>query len=154
MVTDLNQRAAVPPLTPPQPAPVPQPPAPAQPTLEDYAASIGQFSAELQRQSTAYGHFRGVVAAIEELQQNPHAERPELPQIVIRQPQVDAAPLEICVDMNVLPAAELLQLAPLFTYIEGSAGEELLGAWEGLHRITATTQPIIAAVRQEQQRGA
>jgi len=150
---DQPQNPMAAPQAPQQPVqqPVQQPAQQQQATLEDYAVGVGQLNIELQRQSAAYGHFRDVLATLEALEAtgvDDTMNLPSLPFVIVRFPQNGPTPGEMKLDMNTLSQAELLQFLPLFRSLTASAGDALVEAWDGLHRVTDSTRPIIAAAKE------
>ena len=120
-------------------------------TLEEYAQGLEQVNRDLQRSTAAYKHFRGVLAQLEALAQNPQAVPTiRLPFLAVRFPQEGPAPGEMKVDMNTLSPAMLVQLVPLFQCLTKSSGENLLTAWDNIHGIDVATQPIVTAAKQVQ----
>lgn len=119
------------------------------PTLEEYAAGVGNLNYELQRQNAAYGHFRDVVAKLRSLAKDPSTKFAEqLPFIIVRFPQDGDTPGEMRIDLNTMEPQALATLLPVFETLERDAADGLLRAWDNLHKITDATKPIIQSVKQ------
>lgn len=104
---------------------------------------------ELQRQTSAYGHFREVVQHLEALERGEKVSS-KLPFVVVRFPQKGPTPGEISIDLNTLTPEQLMHFKPLFEMLARATGIRMVDAWSNMHSIVDATRPYIAVAKQSQ----
>lgn len=118
-------------------------------TLEQYAVGVNNINVDLQRQTSAYGHFREVQATLARIAADPkHVKGTgSLPFVIVRFPQTGTVPGEYRLDLNTVQPQALAAFQPLFDMLSQVSGEALVRAWDNLQQVADATKPIITAAK-------